>query len=59
MSFEEILTFFRELPDRVDGNQIMDIALKIPLRKKAISKYEREWDSKQKQQQEQSMSRSS
>ena len=54
MTFEEILTFFRELPDRVEGSQIMDMALKIPLRKKTIAKYEREWESKQKQQQEQS-----
>lgn len=49
MSFEEILTFFRELPDRVEGHQIMESALKIPLRKKTISKYEREWDAKQQQ----------
>eukprot|EP00535_Pseudo-nitzschia_heimii_P008345 CAMPEP_0197190054 /NCGR_PEP_ID=MMETSP1423-20130617/20915_1 /TAXON_ID=476441 /ORGANISM="Pseudo-nitzschia heimii, Strain UNC1101" /LENGTH=690 /DNA_ID=CAMNT_0042642335 /DNA_START=227 /DNA_END=2299 /DNA_ORIENTATION=+ len=46
MSFEEILTFFRELPDRVDSSQIMDLALKIPLRKKVIAKYEREWEAK-------------
>jgi hypothetical protein len=50
MSFEEILTFFRDLPDRVDGDQIMDMALKIPLRKKVIAKYEREWEAKQKKQ---------
>lgn len=50
MSFEEILTFFRELPDRVDGNHIMDMALKVPLRRKVIAKYEKEWDAKQQQQ---------
>mmetsp|Transcript_17880 Transcript_17880/g.36840 ORF Transcript_17880/g.36840 Transcript_17880/m.36840 type:complete len:370 (-) Transcript_17880:110-1219(-) len=50
MSFEEILTFFRELPDRVDGSQIMDMALKIPLRKKVIAKFEREWEAKQQEQ---------
>mmetsp|Transcript_3745 Transcript_3745/g.4155 ORF Transcript_3745/g.4155 Transcript_3745/m.4155 type:complete len:678 (+) Transcript_3745:217-2250(+) len=50
MSFEEILTFFRELPTHVEGNQIMDIALKIPLRKKIITKYEKEWDTQQKKQ---------
>jgi hypothetical protein len=49
MGFEEILTFFRELPDRVEGHQIMDIALKIPLRTKIIAKYEREWDAVQKE----------
>ncbi|KAL3902424.1 MAG: hypothetical protein SGILL_010829 [Bacillariaceae sp.] len=44
MSFEEILAFFRELPDLVEGYQIMDIALKIPLRRKVIARYENEWD---------------
>ena len=48
MTFEEILTFFRELPDRVDCVQIMDLALKIPLRKKVIAKYEREWEANNK-----------
>jgi hypothetical protein len=43
MSFEEILTFFRELPDKVEGYQIMDIALKIPLRRRVIARYEKEW----------------
>lgn len=47
MTFEEILTFFRDLPDRVDGAQIMEMALKIPLRKKVIAKYELEWEAKQ------------
>lgn len=44
MSFEEILTFFREMPDQVEGYQIMDIALKIPLRRRVIARYEREWE---------------
>jgi hypothetical protein len=44
MSFEEILAFFRELPDLVEGYQIMDVALKIPLRRKVIARYENEWD---------------
>ncbi|KAG7374338.1 Rab-GTPase-TBC domain containing protein [Nitzschia inconspicua] len=44
MSFEEILTFFRELPDKVEGYQIMEIALKIPLRRKVIARYEKEWE---------------
>jgi len=47
MSFEEILTFFRELPERVEGYQIMDIALKIPLRRRVIARYEKEWDKQQ------------
>jgi len=50
MSFEEILTFFRDLPDRVEGNQIMEMALKIPLRKKVIAKYENDWNQQQQQQ---------
>jgi hypothetical protein len=49
MTFEEILAFFRELPDRVDGNVIVDNAIKIPLRRKHITKYEREWISRQQQ----------
>jgi hypothetical protein len=47
MSFEEILAFFRELPDRVEGYAIIDAALKIPLRRKHIVKYEKEWQLKQ------------
>jgi hypothetical protein len=43
MSFEEILAFFRELPDRVEGHAIIDAALKIPLRRQHIVKYEKEW----------------
>jgi len=43
MSFEEILAFFRELPDRVEGYAVIEIALKIPLRKKHVVKYEKEW----------------
>ena len=44
MSFEEILAFFRELPDLVEGPQIIDLALKIPLRRKVIARYESDWD---------------
>lgn len=43
MSFEDILAFFRELPERVDGAKTMEIAIKIPLRRKHIAKYEKEW----------------
>mmetsp|Transcript_3141 Transcript_3141/g.6781 ORF Transcript_3141/g.6781 Transcript_3141/m.6781 type:complete len:723 (+) Transcript_3141:466-2634(+) len=50
MSFEEILTFFRDLPERVEGSQIIDIALKIPLRRKVIAKYEEDWESEQQRQ---------
>jgi len=54
MSFEEILAFMRDIPDRVDGNKIVDNAMKIPLRKRHISKYERDWASQQKQRNKQS-----
>ena len=47
MSFEEILSFFRELPDRVEGTVIIESALKISLRKKHIVKYEKEWLARQ------------
>jgi hypothetical protein len=53
MTFEDILAFFRELPDRVDGNAIVDNAIKIPLRRKHIRRYEREWNARQQQQQPQ------
>jgi hypothetical protein len=47
MSFEEILASFRELPDRVEGYEVMETALKIPLRTKHIIKYEKEWETRQ------------
>ena len=43
LSFEDILAFVRELPDLINGSQIMDIALKIPLRQRHLEKYEKEW----------------
>jgi hypothetical protein len=43
MSFEDILNFFRELPDRIDGPRVLETALKIPLRRKHIAKLEKEW----------------
>jgi TBC1 domain family member 10 len=47
-SFEEILGFFRDLPDQVIGNDIMEAAMKIPLKRKHITKYENEWLAEQK-----------
>jgi hypothetical protein len=47
MSFEDILAFFRELPDRVEGHALIDAAMKIPLRTKHIVKYEKDWVSRQ------------
>lgn len=49
MSFEEILAFFRDLSERVDGHSVMDTALRIPLKTRHIAKYEEEWYSKQQQ----------
>jgi TBC1 domain family member 10 len=47
MSFEEILAFFRDLPDHVDGAKIVDAAMQIPLRRVHILKYELEWRAQQ------------
>ena len=49
MSFEEILVFFRELPEHVEGNAIIEAALKIKLRTKHMEKYEKEWRAQQAQ----------
>jgi TBC1 domain family member 10 len=48
MGFEDILAYFRELPDRpdIDGS-IVDDAMKIPLRTSHIRKYEIEWRTEQ------------
>lgn len=43
LRFEDILAYFREIPNKVDGDEILSAALKIPLRKKHIVKYESEW----------------
>jgi len=47
MSFEEILAFFRDLPDRVDGGKIVDAAIRIQLKRKHVTKYEKEWAAQQ------------
>lgn len=44
MGFEEILAYFRELPSRINGNAILMIASKIPLKTKQIKKFEKEWE---------------
>jgi len=49
MSFEEILTFFRELPDKVNGNAIMEAALKIKLKTSQIVRLEQLWHDQQRQ----------
>jgi hypothetical protein len=47
MSFEDILAFFRELPDRVNGDSVMETALRIKLKTKQIVRLEKEWQEEQ------------
>jgi hypothetical protein len=47
LTFEDILAYFREMPKQTDGNEIMEIALKIPLRHKHLAKYEKEYMARQ------------
>lgn len=47
MSFEDILTFFRELPEKVNGNAIMETALRINLKTRQIVKLEKEFYDKE------------
>jgi hypothetical protein len=53
MGFEEILAFFRELPDRAEGGPIVDAAFRIPLRRKHIEHYEKEWRERQEKEDQQ------
>ena len=43
LGFEDILAYLRELPDRVKHLNIVETAMKIPLRTSHILKHEREW----------------
>lgn len=43
LGFEDILAHFRDLPKSTDGNAIMEIALRIPLRRRHLAKYEKEY----------------
>ena len=47
LSFEDILAYFRDLPKRTVGNDVIEIALKIPLRRKHLMKYEKEYHARQ------------
>jgi hypothetical protein len=49
LSFEDILAFFRELPNKIDGGATVDASIKIPLRRKHIAKLENEWRAQQPQ----------
>ncbi len=46
MSFEEILAFFRDLPDKVNGNSVMETAKRIKLKTRQIARLEKEWHAK-------------
>uniref|UniRef100_A0A7S2KF21 Rab-GAP TBC domain-containing protein n=1 Tax=Leptocylindrus danicus TaxID=163516 RepID=A0A7S2KF21_9STRA len=43
MNFESILSYFRTLPEQVDGLAIMTVAFEIPLKRTFIQQYEKEW----------------
>lgn len=47
-TFEDILAFMRDLPEKVQGDVIVDAAFKIPLRRKHVAKYENDWRTQQK-----------
>lgn len=51
MPFEEILGWFRDCPNLVEAEGIFEVAFKIPLKKKHIEKYEKEWIVEQKRNQ--------
>lgn len=42
-SFEQILNYFRDFPNTVNGAKIMNASLKIPLKRKHIQKHVTEW----------------
>mmetsp|Transcript_8883 Transcript_8883/g.12903 ORF Transcript_8883/g.12903 Transcript_8883/m.12903 type:complete len:521 (-) Transcript_8883:1977-3539(-) len=43
LGFEDILAHFRDLPKSTDGNAIIEIALRIPLRRRHLAKYGKEY----------------
>ena len=47
MQFEEILNYFKEMPFELDSNELLEMAFKIPLKKKHITKYAKEWEKMQ------------
>jgi len=49
LQFEDILAYFRDLPDTVRADSIMDTALKIPLKRAHMALYEREFDKQSRQ----------
>jgi TBC1 domain family member 10 len=53
LSFEEILGYVRDIPEKTRGGAIVDEAINIPLRWNHIHKYENEWEQKRRQQRQQ------
>mmetsp|Transcript_39676 Transcript_39676/g.55953 ORF Transcript_39676/g.55953 Transcript_39676/m.55953 type:complete len:479 (+) Transcript_39676:224-1660(+) len=49
LEFEDILGFFRDLPNHVTANNIMEVAMKIPLRRKHIAKHTKDYEKQQNQ----------
>jgi TBC1 domain family member 10 len=49
MSFEEILAFFRDLPEKVNGNAVMETAMTIKLKTSQIARLEKEWHAQHRQ----------
>lgn len=48
MDFEHILLFLRKLPRKVDGQQIMEVALSFPIRTKHIDHFSKIWNEQNK-----------
>ncbi len=47
MQFEEILNYIKEMPFEIDSNDLLEAAFKIPLKKRHITKYAKEWEREQ------------
>lgn len=44
MKFEEMLGYLKELPKELKGDDVIDISFTIPLKRKHIEKYQKEWN---------------
>ena len=44
LNFEEVLFYLKSLPRNIDGEAIMKVAFSIPLRRKHIAFYEKQWN---------------
>lgn len=47
LTFEDILAYFRDLPTKLTSQQVMEAALKIPLKRRHITKFEKEYRASQ------------